>query len=255
MNVPQAVMRAGHAIIVTLVGCGRVGFDATPATGDGPSGSYVQAVLADHPVAYWRLDEVTGSVAHDTMGSYPGTYQGACTLGAVGALSSGDRAVELDGHTCRIPIGDVLDFAGETPFSIDLWVDLAVSDTAVRWLVSDLTTPVKNGYSFAFVSQTLWLEQDEAGSSLSYVPTTLPSVGEFHHIAVTNDGTRQRIYVDGVMSVEKTFTVTQPSGTGPLVLGDYEQGDPAKLEGRLDDVAVYAAELSASTIAAHFAAR
>jgi hypothetical protein len=242
-------------MVAILVGCGRVGFDATPATGDGPAGSYVQAVLGDHPVAYWRLDEATGSVAHDTMGSYPGTYQGACALGAIGALSSGDRAVELDGHTCRIPIGDVLEFAGETPFSIDLWVEMAVSDASVRWLVSDLGAPVKSGYSLAFVSQTLWLEQDQAGGTLSYVPATLPSLGEFHHVAITNDGTRQRVYVDGVMSVEKMFTVTQPAGAGPLVLGDYQQADPAKLQGRFDDVAVYATELSASAIAAHFAAR
>jgi hypothetical protein len=85
-------------------------------------------------------------------GSYPGTYQGHCTLGAAGALSSGDFAVELDGHSCRISIGE-------------------------------------------------------------------------------------------------------PSSNGPLVLGDYLQTDPNKLEGRLDHVAIYAVELTAAQVAAHFAAR
>src|ERR1039458_8802746 len=37
-------------------------------------GSYRSTVLADSPVAYWRLGETSGTTAADQMGSYPLAY-------------------------------------------------------------------------------------------------------------------------------------------------------------------------------------
>ncbi|MBI1839801.1 MAG: hypothetical protein HYR88_02985 [Verrucomicrobia bacterium] len=49
-------------------------------------GSYEAELTRRRPVAYWRLDETEGDVAHDRIGGWDGRYQNA-TLGLPGALS------------------------------------------------------------------------------------------------------------------------------------------------------------------------
>src|SRR2546427_12015435 len=74
-----------------LSGCGGASTAASPTTPP----SYRASVLADHPVAYWRLDEETGTVMVDASGNgNDGAYAGAVTLGQPGApASDGGTAV------------------------------------------------------------------------------------------------------------------------------------------------------------------
>jgi hypothetical protein len=60
---------------------------------------YPDAVLADNPVSYWRLDETSGSTATDSKGANAGTYVNGPTLNQAGALPDtiNNRAVQLDG--------------------------------------------------------------------------------------------------------------------------------------------------------------
>ncbi|MBI2606974.1 MAG: LamG domain-containing protein, partial [Deltaproteobacteria bacterium] len=56
--------------------------------------SYSQAVLADNPVGYWRLNETSGTSASDSSGNaQTGTYTNSPTLGQTGAYSSVDSNV------------------------------------------------------------------------------------------------------------------------------------------------------------------
>src|SRR3989440_1402067 len=73
--------------------CGN-GTAASPATAK----TYNATVLADHPVAYWRMDETTGSTMADASGNANhGRYVGIYTLGQPGALAGG--AVAFDGQS------------------------------------------------------------------------------------------------------------------------------------------------------------
>src|SRR4051794_24564026 len=60
---------------------------------------YPQAVLADHPAVYFRLDEASGPIAADSSGhGDDGTYQAGVTYGAAGALAAtSDTAVSWRG--------------------------------------------------------------------------------------------------------------------------------------------------------------
>jgi hypothetical protein len=59
-----------------------------------PAG-YGSAVLADNPIAYWRLGETNGTVAHDYVGGNDGTYYSA-TLGVPGySVIDPDTAASL----------------------------------------------------------------------------------------------------------------------------------------------------------------
>src|SRR5438132_14169131 len=77
-----------------LSGCGVPSTAATPTAPP----SYQASVLADHPVAYWRLSEATGAVMADASGNGDDrAYAGAVTLCPPGALApDGDTAHVFD---------------------------------------------------------------------------------------------------------------------------------------------------------------
>jgi hypothetical protein len=63
---------------------------------------YVQQVIADGAVAYWRLGETSGTTAVDSVGGKNGTISGGVTLNQPGALLDGNRAMRFNGATGKI---------------------------------------------------------------------------------------------------------------------------------------------------------
>lgn len=86
--------------------------------------TYARTVLADGPAGYWRFGETAGTVARDTSGNGKhGTYYGNATVNQPGALGTdGDRAAGFDGSDDYVSPGDVLDFTGTAPFTVEAWV-------------------------------------------------------------------------------------------------------------------------------------
>jgi hypothetical protein len=77
------------------MGCGRRGFVDSDASPIDAALAYRETVLADHPLAYWRLAD-SDITARDELGGDNGQYAGACTFGAPGAIA-GNAAVTFDG--------------------------------------------------------------------------------------------------------------------------------------------------------------
>jgi hypothetical protein len=77
--------------------------------------------------------------------------------------------------------------------------------------------------------------------------------GRWVHLAAIFDRKTMRLYVDGV----ERGAMDRPGEVRPndfrLVLGDYEVGHPAQLEGLLDDLRLYGRALTPQEIRAHAA--
>src|SRR5437868_10583221 len=82
---------------------------------------YKSTILADAPVAYYRLGESAGGFAADSSGSgLGGIYFGGVTLGVAGGIAGdSDTAVAFDGATAHLR---VLNMVGDD-FSVELWVN------------------------------------------------------------------------------------------------------------------------------------
>src|SRR5437763_16897142 len=110
------------ALLLLLIGAALsgCGVPSTAATPTAPP-SYRASVLADHPVAYWRLSEATGAVMADASGNgNDGAYAGTVTLGEPGALASqGDSAVGFD------PTGGAARVASPTSLQVN-WVRIEI---------------------------------------------------------------------------------------------------------------------------------
>jgi hypothetical protein len=60
------------------------------------SDAYQNAILAANPVAYWRLNETSGSTAFDALGGFDGTYGSNVTLGVAGPKPTDFLGFELN---------------------------------------------------------------------------------------------------------------------------------------------------------------
>ncbi|MDT4912910.1 MAG: hypothetical protein QOC66_2038, partial [Pseudonocardiales bacterium] len=89
-------------------------------------------------VSYWRLGEASGSVATDAKGGANGTYRGAVTLGAPGAIiNDPDTSVGFDAATAKISLPTS---APVTDFSIEGWTCLPAG-----WAGANSTVYGSNG--------------------------------------------------------------------------------------------------------------
>lgn len=115
-----------------------------------PTSSYDAAVLADGPVAFWRMGSATATEPDLTGNGHAGTYQGGQP--PIVGMPNGDPAVDFDGSS------EYLTVPSSSAFSIPTTGDL----TWEAWISPD-TLQFPNGSSDGYVD---WM-----GKCESYSPT------------------------------------------------------------------------------------
>lgn len=244
--------------VLTLAACGRVGFEPAP---DGPlnvddagKSIYAQVVEADHPAAYWRFDEPGGATIVDRIGGLTANVEGTGFSRVPGAVNDGDTALQFDGSTSRVEIGDVFGFAGTAPYTIEVWARRPVADDKVRWLIErrSSSTP-SDGWELYTGSDFTLHSRIAAGTEQGYATTDqfVPEV--WRHIVVTFDGTDTALYIDG-NHVGGMLAQPIGGGAGMLVFGDLVAGQFYKFDGVLDELALYDHAVAVDRIRAHHTA-
>ncbi|HEY1692130.1 MAG TPA: LamG domain-containing protein [Polyangiaceae bacterium] len=231
----------------------ETGADTGP---DAPSSVYRAAVLADDPLAYWRLDETSGTVAHDETGhGHDGTYVGTFTLGQPGALAGDpDTAVGLDGVSGHVDVGLAFDFSPSLPFTLEGWVNLTTIDATYRHVVTNMQygnggMPFTGTYIvYVQGSEKLGLERWSSGTTeLAVESTTFTATDVWAYVVGTFDGTTGTLYVNGVSQAAATSLAGTTASGVDMVWGDL-------LAGTLDEIAVYDHALPQARVTAHYAA-
>ena len=208
-------------------------------------GSYPDAVLADSPVAYWRLGETSGTVAVDEVGRHDGTYTGV-TLGATGAISDGDTAASFGGADDRMVPADSAAF-DVANLTIEAWV----KTTGTRLFSIVGRDAAERSFQFRKIqSGELHFIPFVGGVYYSVTSTTVVHDGNWHHVAATYDGAAAKVYVDGSLeATDSSMSGNLDAGVAPTIgvrsNDDYFIGD-------IDEVAYYGTALSATRIAAHY---
>lgn len=213
--------------------------------------TYTSVVLADSPVAYWHLGEASGTSAADSSGnSYTGTYTGTYSQGQTSILPSGFGAsLQLSGAG-YVLTPSTSGLAGiSAPVSLEAWVYfttiptsneviIAISQQGPQLAISSTTSGrVTFGYS-GIVNGT------ESSGSVSVNTKT-------HLVVTVTSGGAIIYYINGVSAGTGTVTVYTGSGNGHI--GVYGLGG-YNLSGSVQEVAVYNTVLSATRVAAHYAA-
>jgi len=215
-------------------------------------GNYYGEVMDDSPVAYWRLNEPSGTAVYDSAGSHNGTRSGTVTLNESGALvGDPDTAMDFGGGNVRVPYA--ADLHGNT-FSLECWAKAETLGDAWRSPVMYRWCTGNECYGYNFYADRyndnweFWVGRGTPTGSFAVVNGPTVQLDKWTHLMGTYDGSRMRFYTDGRYrgSLVTTQGVNRNAGTR------FEIGGGPRFAGDLDEVAVYDTALSAERVAAHY---
>ncbi|HWD92033.1 MAG TPA: DUF2341 domain-containing protein [Verrucomicrobiae bacterium] len=238
-----------------------------------PTAPYPQTVLADGPVAFFRLNELSGTTAYDYVGGNNATYTNVL-LAQTGYSSQepGEVAPEFgdfppnNDYAGNVP--PYLTFAtnsGNAEFSVEAWVTQYFSSGGGDGIVT-----LGYGNADQFILDTGATGGDlrfgvRNAANVSFLANSAVSIaqdGLWHHVVGVCDeaGGHLYLYMDGVQIA--SGTITPGSGilpaTAPLSIGARESANnnPVNYDfqfiGKIDDVALYNQALSPTQVRNHF---
>jgi hypothetical protein len=215
---------------------------------------YAAEVLADEPIAYYRLDErVTPTFFDSGPNGYDGIYAGSVELSVPGILPGNTGARMLE-QNARIDVpGAPLNFAGKLPFSVELWFRPDATQTGNGALATFNIRNTDNLYRGWLLvmdgPEGIRFRREPAGGHVTAAGVVL---AEYNHAVATFDGVTARIYLNGVAGSTSTPTGDVEVVDSQLTIG---RGNVwAVLEGDFDEVALYDKALPPSRITAHYEA-
>jgi len=233
-------------------------------------GNYGGAIIADGPVAYWRLDESSGSVAHDYYGGHDGTYF-AATLGQPGYSSiDPDTAAGFAGGSGSY-VGNIdgnqINFTGHTNFTLEAWVNgqpgQAEESTIIAKGIGGSGTTATEQFSIDVTAghYRFFTRQGDANNTLIDANAVSGPDGTWQHVVGVYDdaGGTMYIYVNGNQEgTHAARTGGTIAGLTPVSIGSKRLGnDPnynGGFNGLIDEISIFPYALSAPQVLAHYGA-
>lgn len=238
---------------------------ATPSEGYiDPAPSSAAATISVTPAnaweddleAYWRLDEGSGTTAHDSTGNgYNGTISNATYSEDTpdGIQFENSHSLVFNGSDTSVSTTYGPSFTSGNSFTWLLWFKTD-ADQPGRGLFSardgnKTGNPLAEIYLAAGEVQGLFRGSNGIRRDLNYA--TDYADDEWHHVAVVIDDGEGTLYFDG--EVRDTFTGLSMSinlSDSPLAIGaaNYENSIQRRFSGSIDDVRVYHEALTSEEI-------
>lgn len=235
-----------------------------------PTSAYDAEVLADNPVAYWKLDETAGTQMADSSGYGRHGFYDNSILGR-------DPLVADDGHSVEFPhVGDNRGrWSGQglpvaAPCTLEAWVKTPRDAAALKTIIA--------AQRDSSLGQLLWftIQTAAGGSPNGELVIDFWALGTFykarghsridddnpHHVVCTiagNTAADVALYVDGVVQTKTLISGTNPGSWPSLLLwtvGNTEDNGAGDwgLDGEVDEVAIYDYVLDPVRVTTHWGA-
>ena len=197
-------------------------------------------------VAYWRLDEGSGSTANDTATGGTATDNGTLVNGPTWTTGHNGNALSFNGVNQYVTVSN----------STDLNIT-GSQITVVAWVKSATSTWTNSSQNF--ISSGSYILGEQAGSTLVEFSLKLGgtwdtlefgatgTITNWNQYAGTYDGSTMRLYDNGTLLTSKTASGSISSSSSPLYLG--QNGSTGYLNGSLDDARIYNTKLTDAAIA------
>jgi hypothetical protein len=212
-----------------------------------PADGYAKAVLASKPVAFWRLDEMSGNTPRDATGhGHTATIDGGHALYLNGP-TKGNHAVHFAGGRmgAKVPVSE------RQSVEMWFWNGLPANVRPVTGYLLDFDANRVSIGGSGGPTGRLVLGRGEWDQV--YVGTTEVGLRRWHHLVMVWDGPRVTAYLDGEEEIRGEAPKAAPTANGDMIFAG--RGDRAvSWEGKLDEVAVFDRALRADEVAAHFRA-
>jgi len=208
-------------------------------------------VLADSPVAYYRMGESSGQPQDSSgNGNHTTVTNGTPVYSKPSLILSdlGNTAIELAAASVEyftapdhatLDLGDVL--------TLECWIKRGVQTGAFEPLICKGV----NAYVLYFNSSDDRIIFDKRGVQGIVASTVQVSDENIHHIVYTKNGATSKIYLDAVDVTGTVTDATLADNTTDLFIGAREDAG-VMYNGVIDEVAIYPTALSAARVAAHY---
>ncbi|MEO3752325.1 DNRLRE domain-containing protein [Streptomyces sp. B6B3] len=256
-----------HSYRITATdGAGNVSALSPPVTAVSATSSqpYVDAVLADDPLLYWRYDEPANDFASDASGNgNSGVHKLGVDPGTTPPAVQGPNAAAAtyDGVDSYTYGDDVV--SGVTRFSLETWFRTTSTEGGKLIGLGDRI----NQESYSHDNNVYMLDDGELQFTVyngSYRTATSDDEyndGEWHHLVASVGSAGMELYVDGER-VDRNTRITSGRNlngyywhTGGDSLDRFpNQPDSDYFAGQLDETAIYGSQLSGSRVDAHYEA-
>jgi len=257
--------RAGTAGSNAEAGAAGAVGEAGSSSAGAESVGYREVILADRPLAYWRMGEIEDqSIPDETGGGNALVLQGGGHVphspGAV--LDDPMGALGFDGEKSFAIANEAraFDFPDSAPFTLECWAQWVEGGPSYfQYLISNVQGIAGNrdGYSLYLLPAPALL--DNAATAFEYdrpgadVGTRgpIPAVGAWAHYATVFDGKKIALFVDGTLANSANVTGSIGARTSSFAVGRHSDSDGFFFKGAIDEVAVYGRALRVADIARH----
>jgi hypothetical protein len=216
--------------------------------------AYDRAVLADHPIGYWRF----GDVRHRVVPDLSGHGRTASLMGAFklvrGVAATADSGISLEGHGF-VDAGSGYRFMGSGSFSLEIWARWRAGGTFPRlFSLEPSVDQSRNSESVLLgideMAQSLFFARPLAHATTVYAGVDSAS-SSYSYIVATYDGSTMSLYLDGTLQGSVRNKQPLPDVESELLLG---RGANWYYRGELANAAVYDRALTPAEIGAHLRA-
>jgi len=204
---------------------------------------------ATTPDAHWMLNETTGTIVHDSVGTNDGTLSNTPPTWTGGYING---ALDFDGVDDRIR---AIGYKGVTGTQ---------SKTCAAWVKTTHAGAVISSWGDYNVDGARWLLKTDATGTLRVsvgggyiVGSEIITDDNWHFVAAVleSDGSPNadeiKLYVDGVEDTNTTANsqaITEGSVNADVMIGAFYTGSYYYCNGIIDDVRIYSSALSAANI-------
>ena len=220
-------------------------------TAEGDAGA-AESVLLDSLIAYYPLDEPTGTTANEQVSSFNGTVYTA-TVGSAGkvglAVTMGTNgAIVVPYAAGLLPQSDRM--------SVSLWVKTStlpsVAGVSYRlFTLWDATTHITSSV-YIYTDNKIWATFMNTSATEYFVSSagTVSNDTWYHVVAVCEGAGRAvKLYVNNVLSTGNVFTGTLHAFDHSLVIGNEQNGYGVYLRGVIDEVGYWYQRLVTADVA------
>ncbi len=217
--------------------------------------SHALEVTALNPLTFWRMEETTGSLANDSAGDEDGIYKNGPELGGLG-ISGESKAPNFDG------LNDFVEIAHDAAFelasgSVQLWYNTDDENDEQGIFSKDSSGFDTGGHLTVTHKSNGSVEVRLQSTTESFfVTSAAETVGEneWHHVVFTWGTGGMKLFLDGTLVDTNAFTGGLEGNLEPIAIGASTvssgnlttSGANRFFDGEIDEVAIFASQLSAA---------
>jgi len=215
-----------------------------PVTGTG----FCKGLIIDpNCVAWWQLDEGTGTTAYDTTDN---ANNGTLDSGPTWTAGYSGNALRLDGSNDHVDVPHKAVLSITSQLTITAWIWFNSSGTSDWRCILIKGTADKTFNYYIMTNDRQFVFGFYNGDYREFQSPNTLATERWYHVAATveinGSGRRIRLYEDGVQVSDQTTTRVPLANSGAMNIGKSRYGEYWK--GILDDIRIYNRKLSADEI-------